>query len=120
MDTKTFLTISEARKKLFKIADDVIKTSRHYTLTDRGKPKVVLMSAEEFESWEETLEVMRDFPDLKKDIEEAERDYKSGKCVPLEDVLREEGFLLIADKPKKKYVPCRIKPESKKRFKENR
>lgn len=113
MDTKTFLTISEARNKIFKIADDVIKTGRHYTLTERGKPKVVIMSVEEFESWKETMEVMRDFPDLKKDIEEAEKDYRDGKLIPLEEIFKEEGFIL-ADKSREIYASGRTKPKSKK------
>ena len=66
MDTKTTLPISEARKKIFKIAEDVQEPSRHYTLTEKGRPKAVIISADEFESWQETLEIMREFPDLKK------------------------------------------------------
>lgn len=49
----------------------------YYTLTDKGRPKAVVMSAEEFESWAETLEVMRDFPNLDKDIIAI---YWWGKC----------------------------------------
>lgn len=109
MDTKTTLSISEARKRIFEIAQKVQKPDTHYILTENGRPKVALMSAEDFESWQETLEVMRDIPDLKKDIEEAEKDYKSGayKNYPtLEEILAEEGFVL-ADKGKKKYVVSR-------------
>jgi len=102
MDTKTTLPISEARKKIFSIAKEVQKPSRYYTLTEKGKPKVVVMSAEEFESWQETLEVMRDFPDLEKDIKAAERDYKKGRYVTLEEVLAKEGFIL-ADRGKRKH-----------------
>jgi len=93
MDTKTTLSISEARKKIFKIAEKVQKPATHYTLTEKGRPKVVLMSAEEFESWQETLEVMRDFPKLEKDIKRAEKEYKRGRYVTLEDVLSKEGFV---------------------------
>ena len=93
MDTKTTLPISEARKKIFKIAEKVQKPATHYTLTEKGRPKVVLMSAEEFESWQETLEVMRDFPKLGKDVEKAEKEYKKGRYVTLEDVLSKEGFV---------------------------
>jgi len=78
MRPKTTLSISEARKNIFKIADEVQKPDTFYTLTENGQPKVIMMSAEEFESWMETMEVMWEFPDLKKDIEEAERDFKSG------------------------------------------
>ena len=94
MDTKTTLPISEARKNIFKIAEKVQKTAAHYTLTEKGKPKIVILSAEEFESWQETLEVMGVFPMLEKDMEKAEKEYKKGRCLTLEDVLSKEGFVL--------------------------
>ena len=106
MDAKTTLSISEARRRIFEIADKVQKPDTYYILTENGRPKVALMSAEEFESWQETIEVMRDIPDLKKDLEEAEKDYKSGayKNYPtLEEILAGEGFVL-ADKGKKHYA----------------
>jgi len=78
MNTKTTLTITEARKNIFDVAKKVQKSGIHYTLTDKGRPKVVIMSAEEFESWQETLEVMRDFPNLDKEITEVDKAVKSG------------------------------------------
>ena len=100
MNTKTTLPISEARKKIFEMAEKVQKPSTHYILTEKGRPKVAFMSAEEFESWQETLEVIRDFPNLEKDIKKAEKEYKRGGCSTLEKVLSKEGFVL-ADKSKK-------------------
>jgi antitoxin YefM len=100
MNTKTTLSISEARKKIFEIAEKVQKPSTHYILTEKGRPKVAFMSAEEFESWQETLEVIRDFPNLEKDIKKSEREYERGSYSTLEKVLSKEGFVL-ADKPKK-------------------
>jgi len=105
MDAKTTLPISEARKEIFKIAKMVQKPSTYYTLTEKGKPKVVVMSTDEFESWQETLEVIREFPDLKKDIKETERAVGKGEhrsWTTLEDLLVKEGFV-IADKSVKKY-----------------
>jgi len=120
MDTKTTLSISEARKKIFKIAESVQKPATRYTLTEKGKPKAVVMSAEEFESWQETLEVMHDFPDLDKDIKELEDDIKSGaykKYTALEDILAREGFL-IADKSVKRHeVSHKVNAKSRKRTK---
>jgi len=78
MNTKTTLPISEARKKIFQIAEDIQNPYVYYTLTERGRPKAVLMSADEFESWQETLEVMKAFPDLKKDAARVRQDVKSG------------------------------------------
>ncbi|MFH1423460.1 MAG: type II toxin-antitoxin system Phd/YefM family antitoxin [Candidatus Nealsonbacteria bacterium] len=100
MDTRTTLSISEARKKIFKIVEQVQKPATHYTLTEKGKPKAVMMSAEEFESWQETLEIIHEFPDLEKDIKKAEREYKRGDYLTLEDVLIKEGFVMV-DKSKK-------------------
>lgn len=94
MDTKTTLSISEARKKIFQIAKMVQKPSTRYTLTEKGRPKIVVMSADEFESWQETLAVMRDMPTLEKDIKKAEKEYKKGGCLSLKDVLAKEGFIL--------------------------
>lgn len=97
MTTATTLPISEARRKIFQISDQVQRPNIHITLTENGRPKVVLMSAEEFASWQETLEVMSDFPDLKDDIAEVESDLKSGKAKKyssLEDILKKEGYIL--------------------------
>jgi len=100
MDTKTTLPISEARKKIFRIAEKVQKPSTYYTFTEKGRPKVVVLSADEFESWQETLEVMRIFPKLGKDIEKAEKDYKKGDRVTLEKALSKEGFVLSKESKK--------------------
>ena len=105
MTTKNTIPISEARKNIFKIAEEVQKPDNYYVLTEKGRPKVVLMSAEEFESWQETLEVMWEFPNLRKDIEETDKAVKSGeykKWITLDDLLAKEGFL-VADKSSKKY-----------------
>lgn len=102
MNTKTTISISEARKRIFDIANEVQRPGTVYMLTENGRPKAVVMSAEEFESWAETLEVMKDFPDLKKDIVEAERDYKSGaykKYTTLNEILAREGLILREKSP---------------------
>jgi prevent-host-death family protein len=98
MNTKTTLSISEARKKIFDIAKEIQKPGNYYTFTEKGRPKVVIMSADDFELWQETLEVIRDFPNLDKDIEKAEREYKKGNRLLLEDVLAKEGFILAGKK----------------------
>lgn len=91
MNYKTTISITEARTKLFKIANEVQNSSVFYTLTQRGLPKVIMMSADEFESWQETLEVKNFFPDLKNDIKEAKKDYQSGNYVTL-DKLAAKNF----------------------------
>ncbi len=88
MNSKTTISISEARKKIFKIADEIQAPANYYFLTEKGKPKAVMMSAEEFESWAETLEVINDFPELKKDIKKAQEEYKKGDYINFEELLK--------------------------------
>lgn len=120
MNTKTTISISEARKKIFEIAKEVQKPSNYYTLTEKGRPRVVLMSAEEFESWQETLETMHDFPNLEKDVKETEEAIKNGEYknwTTLEELLSKEGFI-ISDKSAKKYgIPNKNKAKRSKRTK---
>ena len=47
---KKIISITEGRKKLFKIAEEVQKPDTYYTFTVDGKPRVVLMSQDEFNS----------------------------------------------------------------------
>jgi len=122
MDTKTTLPISEARKKIFKIAEKVQKPATYYTLTEKGRPKAVIISADEFKSWQETLEVIKDFPDLDKTIKEVDRDVRTGeykKYPTLEKVLADYGFVL-ADKSKTKYgISNKVRAKGKKRTGKN-
>jgi prevent-host-death family protein len=80
MNIKT-LPITEARKRIFELAEDVQVPGSSYVLTERGRSKVVLVSADEYDSWMETIEVVRAFPDLEKDIAKAESEYKRGEYV---------------------------------------
>ena len=96
MNMKTILSISEARKNIFDIANEVQKPNHYYTLTENGRPKAVILSARDFESWQETIEVMRDFPDLDKDIKQTDRALASGsykKWDTLDDLLKKEGYV---------------------------
>lgn len=118
MSIKNTLSITEARKKIFDIAEAVQKPGNYYTFTENGRPKAVMMSAEEYESLVETLEIERIFPNLDKDIAEAEEAFRTGeykKWPTLEDLEKDWGFA-VAEKPKKKYgIRSANKTKSKKK-----
>ncbi len=119
MNTKTTISITEARKRIFEIAEDVQLPERVYTLTADGKPKAVIMSAEEYESLLETISVLEDFPDIKQEIAEADEAFRTGEWKnwpTLDDLKREWGMgVKVAEKPKRKYgVHTRNKTKSKK------
>jgi prevent-host-death family protein len=120
IDSKTTISISEARKRIFEIADNVQSPNKVYTLTSDGKPKAVIMSAEEYESWLETMEVLSEFPDIKKDIAETEKAFSTGeyKNWPTLDDFKRGSNKLKSDavKSKRKYgVHSSPKTKSSKR-----
>ena len=101
MNTKTTISISEARKRFFDIADEVQIPNRVYTLTLGGKPKAIIMFAEEYESIIETMEVNRIFPDLDKEVGEVKLAFKTGeykKWPALGSLEKDWGFTVTKSK----------------------
>ena len=79
------LSLTEARKELPNIVDEVFTSQEHVVITKRGRPAVVVMSPDEFESWQETLEIMADKKAVAA-IERAERDIKAGRVRSWDDI----------------------------------
>jgi antitoxin YefM len=77
--TKT-LPISQAREELTSLVDKAKRKLDEFVITVNGTPAAVLMSAAEFDSWKETLEIMSD-PQLMKAIEEGEKEIDEGKGI---------------------------------------
>lgn len=100
------MSLTEARKKIFQIANEVQDPDTRFILTENGKAKAIVMSIDEFESWKETFEVMYEIPNLKEEIEEADREYKRGDYVTLEELLEKEGLVIkdgnVSTRPNKK------------------
>ena len=78
------MTATQARKNFFTLLETAEKPGMTVTITHEGHPAVVVMSLEEFEGWQETLEIMSD-SQLMEDIREAIRE---SKTISLEDLER--------------------------------
>jgi prevent-host-death family protein len=77
---KKSMTATEARKKFYAIIAATEHPGVSVVITHDGLPKVVVMSFEEFEGWQETMEIMADpDPSLDRDIREGIREMKKGK-----------------------------------------
>jgi antitoxin YefM len=61
------LSLSEVKMKLSELVDRVHSTDEEVVITKNGRPAAVLVSAEEFESWKETIEILSS-PDLMDEI----------------------------------------------------
>lgn len=79
------LGLSEARRQLSKLVDEVAEKQEHIVITKQGRPKAVVMSSDEFESWQETLEIMAD-PEAMASIKRGLRDIKTGRVTPYDEV----------------------------------
>lgn len=84
------ISLTEARKKIFSLAEEVQSPNTFYLLTERGKPKAALLSADDLESILETLEVIKDFPELERETKDAMDDFYAG------------NYWILNDSPKKK------------------
>ena len=102
MNIKTTKSATEVRKDFFDILDQVECSGVPYTITKAGKPVVVMMNAEEYESWQETLDIMSD-PELVKGIEAGKRDLREGRYSTFEEVFGMTPEEALADKGKKGY-----------------
>ena len=51
---------TEVRDRLREILDDVVTTGDQYTITRHGRPVAVIVSADEYESLIETLNILSD------------------------------------------------------------
>ncbi len=85
------LPLTEARKELPNIVDEVSGTQEHVVITKRGRPEAVVMSIDEFESWRETVEIVSD-PEAMAGIRQGLRDVKAGRVRSLDEVLRRLGI----------------------------
>mgnify|MGYP001564166622 CR=1 FL=1 len=85
------MTATEARKKFYAIIAATEHPGVSVVITLDGLPKVVVMSFEEFEGWQETMEIMAD-PESDKELTEALKEMKAGKLhkdtVSLDEVKR--------------------------------
>jgi len=76
------MSISDARSNLPDLVDTVSNTLGRVTITVNGKPKAILLSAEELESLEETAEILS-IPGAKKSIKQGLKEAKKGMGTPL-------------------------------------
>lgn len=107
MNIKTTLPATEVRKNFFDILDKISQTSIPYTITLGGKPKAVIMNAEEYESWVETLDIMSN-PETVKGIEEGKKDLREGRYITLDEYMSKNKLAFVRDKSGE-YTVVRIK-----------
>lgn len=82
---------TDARGRLSELLDDVERRHEHLVITRNGRPAAVMVSVEEWEAVEETLEVLQDAATLDA-LRESEEDVRAGRLQTLSEVRRELGL----------------------------
>lgn len=82
------LPITKIREDLPNIVDRANRLLSKYTITVNGEPKAVVMSYDEYESLQETLDILSD-PNALKDIKKAEEEYDKGNYITWDELKKE-------------------------------
>ena len=79
------MPLSEVKARLSEIADEVDRTHERVHVTRNGRDYVVLMSAEDLESLEATIELLQD-PEAIERVRQAEADVAAGDLTTLDEM----------------------------------
>ena len=66
------LPLSEVKTKLSELVDVVERRDEPITITRNGKPIAIIVSKDEYDGWQETVEILRD-PQFLKEIRDGVR-----------------------------------------------
>lgn len=83
----SIIPLTEAKSRLSEIADEIHRTHERVSVTRNGREYVVIMSAEDLESLEATIELLSD-PSAQARIAQAEADIDRGEITPLDEMTR--------------------------------
>ena len=79
------LSLTEVKAKLSELVDEVESRDERIVITRKGRPAAVLISQDDLDSWQETLEVTSDRA-LMTDLRRGIRQIKRGQTVGYEEV----------------------------------
>lgn len=89
------IPLAEARAQLSKLVDDAMRTHERVEVTKNGRRAAVLLSADDYDSLMETLDILGDAEAMAA-IRESESDIVAGRLHSLDEVeaeLRSKGIL---------------------------
>lgn len=77
--------VRELREDLAQFLDEVSERREHLVVTRRGKRAVAIVPIDEYESLEETAEILSD-PETLSAIEEGLKDFERGDSISLDEI----------------------------------
>jgi len=82
MSLPEHVALADVKNRLSEVVDQIERLHGRVVITKHGRPAAVILSTEDLESLEETLEVLRD-PALVEAIRDAETELAAGRTEPL-------------------------------------
>lgn len=82
---------SEARARLTDLVDEVEQKHEHVIITRNGRPAVVVLSTDEYDALQETLEVLEDEETMEA-LRRSDEDVAAGRLYGWDEVKRELGL----------------------------
>ncbi len=86
------VSLKELRPELPKVISRIDGKLDRYVITKRGKPVVVMMSVDDYESLMETLDILAD-PKAMAGLRRGEEDIRKGRTRPWKDIKTSLGLL---------------------------
>lgn len=83
--TDATLPLAEIKAKLSEVVDRVENRHERVTLTRNGRPAAVLISPDDLDALEDTLEILSN-PDAMREIEQAREEIARGETVSADDL----------------------------------
>ena len=81
----TTIPLSDARARLSELVDEAVRTHERVDITRNGRRAAVLLSADDFDAMQETLDILSD-PEAMREIEIGKREAREGKLHTREEV----------------------------------
>jgi antitoxin YefM len=82
------IPITEAKARIAELADRVARQHDHFTITRNGRADVMLISVAEYESLQETLDLLSDDEALA-DLRQSRDDFAAGDTFTVDEVRAE-------------------------------
>jgi antitoxin YefM len=82
------IPITEAKARIAELADRVAREHDHFTITRNGRADVMLISVAEYESMQETLDLLSDDEALA-DLRRSREDFSAGDTFTVDEVRAE-------------------------------
>lgn len=82
------IPITEAKARIAELADRVAREHDHFTITRNGRADVMLISVAEYESMQETLDILSDDEALA-DLRQSREDFASGNTFSMAEAQAE-------------------------------